>query len=88
MRLRKAWLLLALPSLLLCVSIAGAGQIAENRSEIDALARERMERLDIPGAALAIVRGDEIVHLAGYGVANEEGEPVTAETPFLLASLS
>ena len=55
---------------------------------IDAYVRERMAALDIPGAAVAVVRDGEIVHLAGYGVANDAGDPMTPQTPFLLASLS
>ncbi len=56
--------------------------------KIDAFVWERMNALEIPGAALAIVRGEEIVHLEGYGVANDAGDPVTPQTPFLLASLT
>ena len=37
---------------------------------------------------MAVVRDGEIVHLAGYGIANPAGDPVTPQTPFLLASLS
>ena len=55
---------------------------------IDTFVRERMNALELPGAALAIVRGEEIVHLEGYGVANDAGDPVTPQTPFLLASLT
>lgn len=68
-----------------------AGVLAQSDTasdDIDAFVQEQMERLDIPGAALAIVRGDEIVHLEGYGVASDAGEPVTPQMPFLLASLS
>src|SRR5947209_9733286 len=42
----------------------------------------------IPGLALGIVRGDRIVHLRGFGVANPAGQPVTPQTPFILGSLS
>src|SRR5690606_22440990 len=38
--------------------------------------------------AVAVVRDGQIVHLAGYGVANNAGDPMTSQTPFLLASLS
>lgn len=57
-------------------------------ARIDAFLKERMERLNIPGAALAIVRDGEIVYLKGYGTANAQGDPVTPQTPYLLASLS
>lgn len=55
---------------------------------IDAYIRKRMEALNVPGAAVAVVRDGQIVHLAGYGVANNAGDPMTSQTPFLLASLS
>ena len=35
--------------------------------EIDAHIERQMERLNIPGAALAIVEDDEIAHLRGFG---------------------
>jgi CubicO group peptidase (beta-lactamase class C family) len=47
-----------------------------------------MKAQHIPGLALAIVQGDRIVHLQGFGVANPRGEPVTRETPFILGSVS
>ena len=34
---------------------------------IDAYVEEQMRRLNIPGASLAIVEGDRIVHLRGFG---------------------
>lgn len=41
-----------------------------------------------PGVAVAVVREDEIVHLAGYGSADPSGRPVTPDTPFLIGSSS
>ena len=35
--------------------------------EIDAHIERQIERLNIPGAALAIVEDDEIAHLRGFG---------------------
>src|SRR5512141_1049480 len=55
---------------------------------IDACITERMQVLGIPGAALAIVQGDQIEFLQGYGVADPTGRKVTPETPFMLASVS
>ncbi len=79
---------LVLIGFLLLTAADAAAQMSGNSQAIDAFMHERMESLNIPGAALAIVREGEIVHLAGYGVANEAGDPVTPQTPFLLASLS
>jgi CubicO group peptidase (beta-lactamase class C family) len=47
-----------------------------------------MQEAHIPGLALGIVHGDQIVHLRGFGVANPAGQPVTPRTPFILGSLS
>ena len=55
---------------------------------IDAFVQERMTSLNIPGAALAIMHNGEITYIAGYGTANVSGDPITPQTPFLLASLS
>jgi CubicO group peptidase (beta-lactamase class C family) len=84
----KPTLILILMSILLLVAADTAAQGSQGNAAIDAFMQERMESLDIPGAALAVVRDGEMVHLAGYGVANEAGDPVTPQTPFLLASLS
>lgn len=65
-----------------------AAQELNPYTSIDEFVRTKMRRLNIPGAALAIVRGEQIVHIAGYGVANDAGNAVTPDTPFLLASLS
>jgi len=51
-----------------------------------AIARVMAER-GIPGAAVAFLRGDTIVHLRGYGVTDRtRGTPVTPETVFQIAS--
>ncbi|MCL4262277.1 MAG: beta-lactamase family protein [Anaerolineae bacterium] len=84
----KLTLLLMLMSILLLAAADTAAQGSQGNAAIDAFMQERMESLDIPGAALAVVRDGEMVHLAGYGVGNEAGDPVTPQTPFLLASLS
>jgi len=47
-----------------------------------------MAELDIPGAAVAIVQDSEVVFAQGFGVANPNGDPVTEETPFPIASMS
>lgn len=87
MRLKVSSLILLLPGLLF-MGAPVAGQSNGGSDAIDDFLLAKMESLDIRGAALAIVRGDEIVHLDGYGVANSDGDPVTAQTPFVLASLS
>ena len=54
--------------------------------EIDAYIERHMDRLNIPGATLAIVEGDKIVHLRGFGQARPGGEVPSPQTPFFLGS--
>jgi CubicO group peptidase (beta-lactamase class C family) len=56
--------------------------------KIDAFVQTQMEAYNIPGMAVAVVHGDEVAFIQGYGVANSNNDPVTPETPFLLASVS
>lgn len=53
---------------------------------IDAYIEGQMRRLKIPGVSLAIVEGDRIVHLRGFGRARPGGESPTPQTPFILGS--
>lgn len=55
---------------------------------IDAYVEEQMRRLNMPGVSLAIVQGDEIVHLRGFGRARPSGEAPTPQTPFFIGSLT
>jgi CubicO group peptidase (beta-lactamase class C family) len=61
---------------------------SETHAAIDAYIEERIQALKIPGAALAIVQGDQIEYLQGYGVADSAGREITPQTPFMLASVS
>ncbi|MDP9219915.1 MAG: beta-lactamase family protein [Actinomycetota bacterium] len=55
---------------------------------IDAFVAEQLDRHHIPGLALGIVEGQRVVHLRGFGEADSSGRAVTAQTPFVLASVS
>jgi len=55
---------------------------------IDAFVRAQIERHGLPGLALAVVDGDRVALMKGYGQADPSGRPVTPQTPFLLASVS
>ena len=55
---------------------------------IDAYVEEQMRRLKMPGVSLAIVEGDQIVHLRGFGRARPHGEAPTPQTPFFIGSLT
>ncbi len=41
---------------------------------------------NLPGAALVIVHGDQIVHVRGFGAADGSGRPITPDTPFFIGS--
>jgi len=47
-----------------------------------------MRRLKIPGVSLAIVEGNQIVHLRGFGRARSEGRAPTPQTPLFIGSVS
>jgi CubicO group peptidase (beta-lactamase class C family) len=55
---------------------------------IETYIEEQRRRLKIPGAALAIVEGDKIVHVCGFGKARPNGEVPTQQTPFFIGSLT
>jgi len=56
--------------------------------EVDAYIEAQMQRLNIPGVSLAIVKGDQIVHLRGLGRARPGGEAPTPQTSFFIGSLT
>ena len=64
-----------------------AQNAASDFAAIDAYVERQMGELRIPGLALGIVQGDQIVHLKGFGVAGSDRRPVTPQTPFQLTSL-
>ena len=65
-----------------------AAKSNEDLQEIDSYVLGQMKDLDIPGVAVGIVHGDQIVFTQGYGVADDAGRAMTPDTPFLIASLS
>lgn len=66
----------------------GTEQAGPDIAAIDAYVSKQMRDLGIPGVALGIVQGDRIVHLKGFGVADETGRPITAQTPFRIGSIT
>jgi CubicO group peptidase (beta-lactamase class C family) len=60
--------------------------VGERLDQVERYVEARLERGRIPGAALAIVQGDSVVHLQTYGIADPTGRRVTPETPFILGS--
>jgi CubicO group peptidase (beta-lactamase class C family) len=65
-------------------SAPGAG--TPDLAAIDRYVEAHRQATRLPGLALCIVHGDQVVHLRGFGHADPSGRPVTPQTPFLLAS--
>src|SRR5262249_11200612 len=57
-------------------------------ARIDAYISAHMQADHLPGVALGLVHNDQIVHLRGFGSADQSGRAVTPHTPFILASVS
>lgn len=55
--------------------------------ELEAFIRKNLDAFGIPGAAVAIVQGGEVVYLEGFGVRDREsGAPVTPDTHMMIGS--
>ena len=62
-------------------------QVSPDLDAIDQFLEEQLAANRIPGAAVAITHGDEILFLKGYGTAGNN-QAVTPQTQFYIASLS
>jgi CubicO group peptidase (beta-lactamase class C family) len=61
---------------------------APDFAAIDAYVLSQMQELHIPGVALGIVHGNQVVHLRGFGTADPAGSPVTPQTTFAISSMT
>jgi len=69
-------------------SVSSSG-IQASYPQIDEYIEQQMEADDIPGLAVVVVQGDEVVYCKGFGVASvDTNRPVTPQTIFDLASVS
>jgi CubicO group peptidase (beta-lactamase class C family) len=72
-----------------CFAVSAKTALPANQSDkIEAYLASRIAEQRIPGAAWGVVEQDHITRVAGLGVADPTGRPVTAETPFILGSVS
>jgi CubicO group peptidase (beta-lactamase class C family) len=62
--------------------------VSNTYKDIDAYIDERMHHLRIPGLSLAIVEGDRIAHMRGFGQPQPGGEAPSAQTPFFIGSVT
>ncbi|NKZ00720.1 serine hydrolase domain-containing protein [Nocardiopsis alborubida] len=85
---RVLWVLGASALLLLHAVPASAGPSpTPSPAAVDALVEEYREATGLPGAAVVLTHGTEVVHAEGYGT-TPGGEPVTEHTPMAVASVS
>ncbi len=76
-------------SLASSTALAGPPQAADpDFAAIDKFIEGEMQAQRLPGLALGIVKGDQIVYLKGFGIADPSGRAVTPQTPFIIGSLS
>ena len=57
-------------------------------ADFDTYLRSELTRLRVPGAAVAVIRGDSLVHALVVGRADGSGRAITLETPFMIGSIS
>ena len=79
--------LAALPALAVS-SPATPAAAGPDLAAIDRFVEAQRRGQHLPGLALALVQGDQVVHLQGFGQADPTGRAVTPETPFVLGSLT
>lgn len=76
--------------ILLLLGLGGATAREQSEPDLDAIdqyVEEQMSANSLPGLALAITRGDEVLYLKGYGTAGND-QPMTPRTQLYIASLS
>lgn len=82
-------LLVCLICLASSTAVASPPQAADvDFAAIDKFIETEMQAQRLPGLALGIVQGNQIVHLKGFGIADPSGRPVTPQTPFIIGSSS
>ncbi|MDU5950957.1 MAG: serine hydrolase domain-containing protein, partial [Paenibacillus macerans] len=86
----KTLLLTMAAALIVCAIPLKAGAESDeiDKEQIDAFMQDSMKKLQIPGASLAIVKGDQVLFQNGYGISGPDRTPVTAQTPFVIGSVS
>src|SRR5260370_34690791 len=79
---QTAWTLV----LSLAVPVAAPAASIDS-AKVDALVKDALKAWEVPGAAVAIVRDDELVYFKGLGVKELEGhDAVTPDTVFPISS--
>lgn len=78
-------ILIALVITLLAISSATAST-PDRYDAVDDYMEQFIKDYRIPGVAVAVIEGDQIVYARGFGSADPSGRPITAQTPFIIGS--
>lgn len=73
---------------LVALLLGSPATAAPDFDAIDAQVEAQRKAMHLPGLALGIVHGDQVVHVRGFGIADPTGRAVTPQTPFILGSVS
>ncbi|MGH7454920.1 MAG: serine hydrolase domain-containing protein [bacterium] len=83
-----SWVLLPVILLLLPLPML-ARQQKIDFGDLEKVALKELEETNTPGAIVAIVKGDQIVFVKGFGIANiETGAPVASDMLFRIGSIT
>src|SRR5438270_6307877 len=92
MKLRLCWLILlcfsGYSSSLFTAQASPSSNSSFNFTAIDNYITSQIQADHIPGLALGIVQGKNVLHLRGFGNADSTDRPVTPTTPFIMGSIS
>ena len=92
MRSRPLWLisfaLTLLPGGLTSSPSARASRSGSDFATVNDYVTRRMRSAQLPGLAVAIVKGDRILYAKGFGRADPSGRAVTPQTPFIIGSVT
>jgi CubicO group peptidase (beta-lactamase class C family) len=86
-RYRDVLVVLSVFSALISSAQPSTRQPALDTAAIDRFVAQQMAAQRLPGLALAITHGDQVLYVKGYGTA-ADGQPVTRQTQFMIASAS
>jgi hypothetical protein len=90
---RRVWRLAGVLVLAACGVLGPAAPAAADGyppvdlAAVDLVMSDELAAASIPGAAIAITRGDQVLHVRGYGH-DADDVPITEDTRFRIASLS
>lgn len=83
--IHKLRILFSLFSVFLLISCISAQQA----DKVDDFIKSEMQKQNIPGVALAVIKDGKVIKNKGYGLANvETNTPITSETVFKIGSIS